>query len=151
MIHLLQLEWGSREKSIVGVFGNGSAPVRSVLLDVARVPHLRVRAFKGAYRGPRIPKEGPSECVRPCAAHENPLRILGPCDVGDLPAERTVLVLERVLFLGGVPNPNVAFFVARAYVEPGRCEPYCGGVTSVLRVPVTRQTQRWSGNESRPP
>ncbi len=45
--------------------------------------------------------------LSPLPHHGDPLAVLGPGDVLDLPSEGLVLVLQQVLFLRGVPDPDL--------------------------------------------
>lgn len=59
-------------------------------------------------------KPPPSDSLLSAVPNDShPLAVLGPRNVLDLARERGVLVLEDVLFLGGVPDTDLSRYIYR--------------------------------------
>ena len=70
--------------------------------------------------GPGVRKEDVAELLSPLAHHHYPLIVSRPGEVLDWTGYRLELVLQDVLLVDGVPDPNLARLVRRGDVEPAR-------------------------------
>lgn len=128
---------GSFKECSAVIIASCGQPVWPALLDVHTVDDFVVSCDL-THRRAAIPQEDCSKLLSSFPDHGDPLTVFSPSNVFDLPSERLVLILQQVLLLRGIPDPQLPRHISRGNVESaGRILGH-HHLMGVLRVDVSK-------------